>query len=383
MSCPVCGENAEIAVSDPVEAPVFCNQLFRTRAEALAAPRGTIELKFCPRCGHVFNAAFDPSLVQYSPEYENTLHCSGQFRAYASSLVDGLLRRYPIEHGTIVEVGCGDGQFLTELSERAQATGVGFDPSYQGASGAVNGRVQIHRVRFGEQAFKLEPSLVCCRHVLEHIGTPGPFLALLRAAAPMGTSVFFEVPNALYTMRDGGIWDVLYEHCGYFTPQSLQACFELAGFSVCAVEETFAGQFLTLHGVMREKPAFAAQLAGAHDSSLLALAEQFRVFYAQKTRGFRAQLAELRDNGRKVAVWGAGTKGVMFLNTVGTGEEVAIDLNPKKHGMFIAGTGQPILAPSSLQAAAPDVVFVMNPVYAEEIRGALLELGLSPEIVLA
>jgi hypothetical protein len=371
-------------VSDPVEAPVFCNQLFRSRDAALAAPRGIIELKFCPRCGHVFNAAFDPSLMQYSPEYENTLHCSGQFRAYASTLVDGLVRRYPIERGTIVEVGCGDGQFLTELSERAQATGIGFDPSYQGESGAVKGRVQIHRVPFGEQPFKLEPSLVCCRHVLEHIGTPGPFLELLRSAAPAGTSVFFEVPNALYTMRDGGIWDILYEHCGYFTPESLKACFELAGFAVNGVEETFAGQFLTLHGVMGEKAApESVVFDGTGSSTLLALAEKFRSFYAEKTREFRSKLAEFQAAGRKVAIWGAGTKGVMFLNIVGTGHEVAVDLNPKKHGMFIAGTGQPIVAPASLKDAPPDLVIVMNPVYAGEIRGTLSELGLAPELIVA
>ena len=36
----------------------------------------------------------------------------------------------------------------------------------------------------------------------------------------------------LFTLRDLAIWDIIYEHCGYFVPESLASCFDEAGFQV-------------------------------------------------------------------------------------------------------------------------------------------------------
>ena len=79
--------------------------------------------------------------------------------------------------------------------------------------------------------------------MLEHIDEPREFLKALAAKLEPGTAVFFEVPNVLFTIRDGGIWDIIYEHCGYFSPSSLTRVFQLAGFNVEEVEEAFSGQF--------------------------------------------------------------------------------------------------------------------------------------------
>ena len=61
--------------------------------------------------------------------------------------------------------------------------------------------------------------------------------------------------------------------------------------------------------------------------------------------------------------------------------EYVVDINPYKTGTYIAGTGQEIVAPDFLQGYRPDVVILMNPVYREEIRQDLNEMGLAPEIL--
>ena len=72
----------------------------------------------------------------------------------------------------------------------------------------------------------------------------------------------------------------------------------------------------------------------------------------------------------RVAIWGAGSKGVAFLTTLGVRSEVAfaVDINPHKHGFFMPGTGHEVVGPERLREAPPDVVVVMNPIYVEEIR---------------
>ncbi len=57
-----------------------------------------------------------------------------------------------------------------------------------------------------------------------------------------------------------------------------------------------------------------------------------------------------------------------------------MDINPHKHGKFMAGTGQEIVAPEFLVDYDPDLVIVMNPVYTDEIRSELGRLGVTTTV---
>jgi threonine dehydrogenase-like Zn-dependent dehydrogenase len=100
--------------------------------------------------------------------------------------------------------------------------------------------------------------------------------------------------------------------------------------------------------------------------------------------GWRAKIGKYRDDRKRVVIWGGGSKGVAFLTTLGLGEdsvEFAVDINPHRHGQFMATTGQEIIGPERLTQDKPDVVIVMNPVYKQEIEEDLQKLGLSPEVL--
>ena len=98
---------------------------------------------------------------------------------------------------------------------------------------------------------------------------------------------------------------------------------------------------------------------------------------------WNARLAALREDGRRAALWGSGSKAVAFLTALEVGEaiECVVDINPRKQGMYMAGTRQRIVPPAFLTDDRPDVVIVMNPVYSDEIRSELLSLGLEPELL--
>ena len=95
----------------------------------------------------------------------------------------------------------------------------------------------------------------------------------------------------------------------------------------------------------------------------------------------RAELARLRRKGR-VVLWGSGSKAVSYLNTLGIQDELeyVIDINPHKHGKFLAGTGHEIASPEFLRTYRPASVIVMNPIYVPEIRSQLEQMGLAPEV---
>jgi ABC-type Fe3+-hydroxamate transport system substrate-binding protein len=95
------------------------------------------------------------------------------------------------------------------------------------------------------------------------------------------------------------------------------------------------------------------------------------------------RLEQYKKDGKKVVLWGSGSKGVSFLTTLKIPDNVeyAVDINPYRKGYFMSGTGQEIVSPEFLKDYKPDVVIVMNGIYCDEIGKDLKNLGLDPEIV--
>jgi len=356
--------------------------LHDTRQGAREAATGDIDLTYCRTCGHLFNSSFDAERVEYSSDYENSLHYSGRFQAYAQALAEQLVERYGLRGKTVIEIACGQGDFLRLLCSLGGNRGIGFDPSHApGRSEAsAGGDLTFIQDYYSEVYAGHRADLIACRHALEHIDRPTDFLRMLRRSiGEHPTAVFFEVPNALFTLNDLGIWDIIYEHCGYFSDASLREAFRRSGFYVDRTSVEFGGQFLTLHGF----PSEAEAPSGAPPPDLGDKVARFARAYADKVEGWRSRLADLERRGAHAVVWGAGSKGVTFLNVLKAGEEVdcLIDLNPHKHGRYIPGSGHQVRSPATLRDHQPDVVIVMNPLYADEIERDLRAMGIDAKII--
>jgi SAM-dependent methyltransferase len=385
-TCRVCGGSSFELFFELPAVPVHCNILWPTEEAARCAPMGAIALALCQYCGLVFNAAFQPELVTYDEAYENSLHHSPRFEAYAGSLARDLSDRLHLEGQLVVEVGCGKGEFLRRLCRTAGARGLGVDASYDPrlAPAEADDSVTFLQQPFTRVPVDIEPALMLCRHVLEHLPNPGEFVEQFAAVARRSKSgrVFLEVPHVLFTLKDLGIWDIIYEHCSYFSVPSLSRLCELAGLNVERAYPTYGNQFLCVEAT----PGSIA--ASDHDGALAelrSLTEAFSAEYVQKVSYWQSRLASLRAKGQRVALWGAGSKGITFVNTVPGGSEIAclVDLNPRKHGRFVPGTGQPVVGPESLRQIAPDHIIVMNPLYSEEIERMVAQLGLGATIEVA
>jgi FlaA1/EpsC-like NDP-sugar epimerase len=98
---------------------------------------------------------------------------------------------------------------------------------------------------------------------------------------------------------------------------------------------------------------------------------------------WRQNLETMKRSRKKVVVWGAGSKGVTFLNTFGSENptQYVVDINPHKQGKFVPGTGQEVVPVEFLRAYQPDAVLVMNPNYRGEIEKSIAELGLHTELM--
>ena len=343
-------------------------------------------MAFCPDCGAIYNQTFDPAILSYDNKYDNSLHYSPSFRRYAEELADKLIARFDLHGKDIVEVGCGKGEFLALLCSRGGNRGLGFDPTYeQGRVDTSAGRGFRVICDLYSQTYADQPAdFVCCRHVLEHVFDPREFLGDIRRAINhrKNCAVFFEVPNGRFTLCSAGMWDVIYEHCFYYTSTSLARLFASCGFDVEQVYETFAGQYLCLEA---KPPGEGTNAEYAHfNNELAALSSAVDLFkdsYRQLIAEWRHEFRVLRQQGKRVVLWGAGAKGATFLNTLRdvASIEYVVDVNPHKHHRFVPGTGQQVVAPEFLREYRPDLIIVANSIYEAEIRQAVNDLGLTPE----
>ena len=382
-TCNVCGSAADEFVA-LLNLPIYCNLLWDERQSAIDCPKGDIRLAFCKRCGGISNTVFDPAKLGYSQDYENSLHYSARFQEYAIALANRLIEKHDLHHKTIVEIGCGKGDFLVSLCQIGDNKGIGFDNSYveRDEYEALGDRVTFIQDFYSDKYADYQADFVCCRQVLEHVQHPNDLLMPLRGALGDERAIaFFEVPNALYTFENMMIWDIIYEHCTYFTPVSLGYAFAAAGYETSNVREEFGGQFISMEG-MRSQPKAAA----ADPSAINALSqtvESFETRFNQQMQQWTASLNKLFAQGKKVVIWGSGSKGVTFLNLLNLKDKIqyAVDINPRKQGKFIPGSGQEIVGPKQMQDYQPDIVIVMNPLYQKEIQASLAALGLNAQVI--
>ncbi|MDY7100515.1 MAG: class I SAM-dependent methyltransferase [Actinomycetota bacterium] len=358
------------------QVPVFCNALFPTASEAKAAPCGDIDLAYIPSTGYLYNRAFDPELTAYSPQYENSLHFSPRFQEFAKTLTDRLVSRYDLRGKRIVEIGAGSGNFMAMLCEAGGNTGVGYDPSHDPARAPESDAISIVAEMYPTDR-EIDADLVICQHVLEHVPDPAGLVEGVRAS--MGgrddIAVYFEVPDATYMVEQLAVWDLIYEHYSYFAAPTLQWTFERAGFEVVEIDRAFGDQYLWIEA----KPGATGGDATIDAAALAKLGElvgRFEEHFSTLRTTWTRKLDAMVGEG-PTAIWGAGSKGVTFLNLIEAGADVShvVDINPHKHGLHVPGTGQPVVGPEAAVEAGVKNVVIMNPLYEAEITQSLRDLG--------
>lgn len=382
--CLACGGHDLRPVADLGELPALVGALWSDRETARTARRGRLSLVACGRCGHVANAAFDPGLMHYDGGYDNSLHFSPAFARYANELAMRLVDTYDIRGKHVVEIGSGRGDFLAAICQAGRNTGTGYDPTHR-PDQEIPGVSFVADYYRPEDAAGAAYDLLVCRHVLEHLDDPAALLRALRKAALSGNEVLYlEVPAAEFNFGPDGLWDCIYPHVSYFSATSLRCLLERCGFAVLSLTPSFNRQFLSAE--VRPVPAAAAP-ADLVDPAAVARhldrLSQFGDRWSRTVERWRRALADApAEDAGLVALWGAGAKGVTFLNAVnGAARLAVVDRNPRKWGRYLPGTGHRVDSPDTLAAAAVSTVLITNEAYRSEITHELTELGVSATVV--
>lgn len=347
-----------IPVFKQSDVPVFQNKVYPGSAEALAAPLGEVELVQSTVSGFIFNKAFDPSIMNYDVNYQNEQSNSLFFQNHLQSVLN-LLKQLGIQNKKIVEIGCGKGVFF-DIMLKEGLDCWGFDPTYEGNN------PRIKKEYFDNTQKDTKADVIIMRHTLEHIPQPFSFLHTIASANDYKGYLFVEVPTFDWIAEKNAFWDIFYEHCNYFTEQSLGAMFDEP-----VTGNFFGGQYIYLW----------ADLATLRNTiPAINFRKRDSMIFSHKLKEFEQLLTGMSS----VAIWGAGAKGSTFLNLLDKDKSkvsYVIDINPVKQGKFIAGTGHEIFAPGILLKKPVEHILVMNENYSEEIKKMISSLNIPVKLI--
>ena len=159
--------------------------------------------------------------------------------------------------------------------------------------------------------------------------------------------------------------------------------FHRNGYAIREIKEAFGKQYLLLEASAMYSVSSRPSVRFENTDNLFQTVMNFSDRYIQRVGFWKEELQRYKESGKSVVLWGAGSKGVTFLNTIkiSDGIEYIVDVNPHKHGKYIGGTGQKIVAPAFLSEYKPDVVIMMNPVYRDEIFEIISKMNIAVEII--
>jgi len=385
--CPLCGATTLTVFFEEGNVPTNSCLLLDDPAEATGFPRGELEIAFCDTCGFVTNTAFTPGQAEYSQRYEETQGFSPRFMAFAKELAERWVADYDLTNRTVLEIGCGKGEFLIEMAKAGAGHCIGIDPGVHPERIDDPDAADIEWIAdfYDERYAHLDADVVICRHTLEHIPDVADFMTSIRESIGdrPDTVVLFELPDVQRVLDEVAFWDMYYEHCSYFSLGSLARLFRRTGFEVVELSMEYDDQYLLIAAKPSTVPAAGEMLPQEHDLDRLREGvANFRKGYDELVGGWRERISRLKSDGGTAVIWGSGSKGVSFISNLTLGDELvaAVDINPHKWGKFMVGSNHEIVSPESLREIAPDLVVAMNPIYLDEIGAELDRLGVQTEL---
>jgi len=222
--CPACGDNrAKLCRKPRGEGQLLHSESFSARKKPEAVYPA---YRRCQRCRLVYAS---PTLPAEDLAYESTANIANEEAEWAASSYSDFLSPWlnDLPTGTAIDIGCGDGAFLSHLDPEKFPERIGFDP---GAKVARPG-IQLEPHFFAGTEKKA--SLVTAFQVLEHVPHPLEILEKARTALVPGGLLFVVAHDErAWTHRALGKHSPMLDlqHFQLFSRGTLRRALETCGF---------------------------------------------------------------------------------------------------------------------------------------------------------
>jgi hypothetical protein len=353
-----------------------------------------LDVYFCKNCKHLqLLEVVDPEIL--FRDYVYVSGTSPSFVRHFQGYAEDAIARFTPEIGALaVDLGSNDGTLL-QFFKVAGMTALGIDPARNIAEAATARGLETwpdfldDRLAQRILVEKGAAAIVTANNVFAHVDDLSGFTGNVRKILAADGVFIFEVSYA-GDVYENVLFDTIYhEHLDYHTVTPL------ASFFAKHDMELFAIKRVPTHGGSIR--GFAQRRGGPHksDGSVAALVADERARGLDTLEGWSAfgaridrvgaeltqLLHRLKQDGKRIAGFGAPAKATTLMYKFGLGDEVIdyiIDDSPLKQGLYTPGKHVPVVPWSASADARPDYLVILAWNFADAIianHSSYLELG--------
>lgn len=323
------------------------------RKEDLAQDSPTrIEVVQCPNCSHV---QMNRDLIEdYYDDYAMGSGEHGKLDPCRVDQAERFVRHFGLQGKKICDVGCAEGTFCSLLIDQGCRVSACEPSAGYGAHAAARG-VELIGQYMGAEAFPLHHGqfdAFVTKQVLEHVPDPNDFIRGCRNLLKPGGVGMVDVPSLEMALEHDRFVDFFPDHVSYWSETTLRHLFSRNHLEVIQITRVLDGEYLEAWVRRTEVPDL---------SGIQAAADRIHASFDGFIQG-------QKEAGKRVAVWGAGGKGILALATVDpSGIAYLIDNDPSKHGRFTPASHLQVVGPDRLRTDPVEVVLITALTYVDEI----------------
>jgi SAM-dependent methyltransferase len=379
--CRSCGEPGLRTFLDLGTTPL-ADALVRPDSAGAAEPRFPLEVAFCPSCTLVQILEDVPPEQLFVANYlyfsSFSDHLLDHSRRHALGLVE---QRHLDADSLVVELASNDGYLLRNFVEHGIPV-LGIDPAPGQAEAAEQVGVPTLTEFFGtELAQRLRAEgrradVIIANNVMAHVPDLNGFVEGMAVLLADDGVITVENPYVRDLIEHAEFDTIYHEHFCYFSCTAVDALVRRHGMFLNHVKyfpDLHGGTLRWWIGKQEDVSDTARRYLDAEASTGMREFDHYRDFAARVSdiqKSLVGLLEQLRDDGRRIAAYGAAAKGSTLVNSSGIGTdlvEFVVDRNVHKQGLLMPGVHIPIRGPEALLEEQPDYLLLLAWNFKDEI----------------
>ena len=230
--CPACLSKGSLRYPEKLEDNLFNDLTFASRKRPELMHYDLFE---CENCKTLFTNR-NVNLSQLLKNYEIAEYDSNVEAKYAAkTYVKNLQKALPKFKGSILDIGAGDGAFLSAALGVLATSNLGIEPSIKAIAKNDDKRVNIKNIAIEDLETIEKFDLVTCFQTIEHLNNPREFITNIKRFIKPGGYFAISCHNRLSLTNKilgekSPIFDV--EHLQVFSDQGIEKLFSGLNFKI-------------------------------------------------------------------------------------------------------------------------------------------------------
>jgi hypothetical protein len=383
MRCRFCSNELTHKFIDLINSPA--SNSFLTKEQLIEAEVFyPLRLFVCDKCFLVQIDEYKKSDEIFNNDYVYFSSFSKTWLAHAKKYVGMITDRLNLtSRSKVIEIASNDGYLLQYFLEK-KIPCFGIEPSSNTADVAREKGIEtieaFFNIDFAENyiQYTKKPDLIIGNNVLAHVPDINNFVTALKMALDDQGSITMEFPHLMLLSEYSQFDTIYHEHFSYLSLCTVNLIFKNAGLRIYDVEElsTHGGslRIYACHELNQQENLASVNklLEKEKKHGLLDLRtyQHFQVKADRIKNDFLFFLLEQKQQGKKIAAYGAAAKGNTLLNYAGIKPdllEFVCDAAPSKQGKFLPGSHIPVVKEERLREYQPDFIVIFPWNIKEEI----------------